>query len=51
MQPDGNVFFASIQNAPFTRPRMEQMIMGLTYAAENNYPTRGTLTKATTLQN
>jgi peroxiredoxin len=51
VQPDGNVFFASIQNAPFTRPRMEQMIMGLTYAAENNYPTRGTLTKATTLQN
>ncbi len=38
----GKVFFVEIQNAPFTRPPLDQLIGGLRYVLENDYPTRGT---------
>jgi peroxiredoxin len=43
IRPDNTVFFVQRQSAPFTRPSMEQLVFGLTYAAENKYPTRGTV--------
>ena len=44
IRPDNTVFMVQTQSAPFTRPSVEQLIGGLAYAAEHNYPTRGTRT-------
>ncbi|MGB3469453.1 MAG: peroxiredoxin-like family protein [Erythrobacter sp.] len=44
LRPDGTLYFASVQNAPFTRPSLDQLLEGLDYVLENDYPTRGTLT-------
>lgn len=44
VRPDGALYFASIQNAPFTRPPLDQLLKGIEYVVENDYPTRGTLT-------
>ena len=46
VQPDGVVFFAQVQSAPFTRPDFAKLLGGLKFASENNYPARGDLTKA-----
>lgn len=45
MKPDSSVYFIQIQNAPFTRPNFLNLLGGLDYVSEHNYPTRGTLTK------
>ena len=42
---DNTIFMAMTQSAPFTRPSIEQLIGGLQYAVENNYPARGNITK------
>ena len=39
---DKTVFMAQTQSAPFTRPSMDQLVGGLSYAAQHHYPTRGT---------
>ena len=44
VKPDGTLYFANVQNSPFTRPDLDQLLQGVTYVMENNYPTRGTLT-------
>ncbi|MBV7267065.1 peroxiredoxin-like family protein [Erythrobacter ani] len=44
IRPDGELYFASVQNAPFTRPPLDQLLQGLDYVMNNDYPTRGTLT-------
>ena len=44
VRPDGSLYFASVQNAPFTRPPLDQLLQGIDYVLENGYPTRGTLT-------
>ncbi|MEL6238807.1 MAG: peroxiredoxin-like family protein [Pseudomonadota bacterium] len=44
VRPDGALYFASIQNAPFTRPPFDQLLQGIDYIVKNDYPTRGTLT-------
>ena len=44
IRPDGELYFASVQNAPFTRPPIDQLLRGLDYVMENDYPTRGALT-------
>jgi len=44
IKPDGTLYFASIQNAPFTRPPLDQLIEGLDIITKNDYPVRGTLT-------
>ena len=44
---NSTIFMAMVQSAPFTRPNIEQLIGGLQYAVDNQYPTRGTLTKWT----
>ncbi|MEM0943418.1 MAG: peroxiredoxin-like family protein [Pseudomonadota bacterium] len=46
IQPDGVIFFAQVQSAPFTRPDFAKLLGGLKFVVENNYPARGDLTKA-----
>lgn len=48
LRSDSTVFMAQTQSAPFSRPSMEQLIGGLSFAKEHNYPARGTLSSATT---
>eukprot|EP00977_Amphora_coffeiformis_P002579 scaffold482_cov266-Amphora_coffeaeformis.AAC.42 len=43
IRPDTTIFMAQVQSAPFTRPNMGQLISGLNYAYEHQYPVRGTL--------
>ena len=46
VKPDGTVFFAQIQSAPFTRPDFAKLLGGLKFVVDNDYPARGDLTKA-----
>ena len=46
VQPDGMIFFAQTQSAPFTRPDFGKLLGGLKFVVENNYPARGDLTAA-----
>lgn len=41
-RPDGELYFSSVQNAPFTRPSLEQLLQGLDFVMKAGYPTRGT---------
>lgn len=44
VRPDGTLYFAVTQNAPFTRPPLDQLLSGVEFILKNDYPTRGTLT-------
>lgn len=44
IRPDGELYFSSVQNAPFTRPSLEQLLQGLDFVMKADYPTRGTRT-------
>lgn len=44
IRPDGTLFFAQIQSAPFTRPSIDELLSGVDFVMENDYPARGTLT-------
>lgn len=44
VRQDGSLYFASVQNAPFTRPPFDQLLQGIDYILANDYPTRGILT-------
>lgn len=44
LRPDRSLFFAVTQSAPFTRPPLDDLLNGLDFVIENDYPTRGTLT-------
>ncbi|MEM7239235.1 MAG: peroxiredoxin-like family protein [Pseudomonadota bacterium] len=46
IRPDGTVFFAQTQSAPFTRPDFGKLLGGLKFVVENDYPARGDLTAA-----
>lgn len=46
IQPDGTIFFAQTQSAPFTRPDFGKLLGGLKFVVENDYPARGDLTNA-----
>lgn len=41
IRPDGQLYAASIQTMPFTRPSIEELITGFSYIISNNYPGRG----------
>ena len=43
VKPDQSLYFASIQSMPFTRPPLDQLLQGIDYALENDYPARGEL--------
>ena len=41
VRPNGELYAASIQTMPFTRPNIEDLIAGFRYIIPNNYPGRG----------
>ena len=42
VNPQGQTAMLEIANAPFIRPNIDQLVTGLEYVMENNYPIRGT---------
>ncbi|MEH6702069.1 peroxiredoxin-like family protein [Parasphingorhabdus sp.] len=46
VKPDQTLYFASIQSMPFTRPPLDQLLQGVDYALEHDYPARGELAKS-----
>ena len=41
--PEGRLQIIDISNAPFARPELNSVLMGLKFVQERNYPIRGTL--------
>ena len=41
IKPCGKIAFSMISNTPFARPRLDDLIGGLDYILQNNYPIRG----------
>ncbi|MEO1225487.1 MAG: peroxiredoxin-like family protein [Pseudomonadota bacterium] len=41
VRPDGTLYWASIQTMPFARPQFGEVLKGLDFAIEKNYPARG----------
>ncbi|NVD27843.1 AhpC/TSA family protein [Parasphingorhabdus flavimaris] len=46
VKPDQSLYFASIQSMPFTRPPLDELLKGIDYALENDYPARGELAQS-----
>ncbi len=44
IRPDQSLYFASVQNAPFTRPPLGDLLDAIDHINETDYPVRGTLT-------
>lgn len=44
LKPDRTVHFAQMQNAPWTRPSLDELLKGIDFTLDKDYPTRGTLT-------
>lgn len=44
VRPDGTLFFANVQSAPFTRPPIDELLQGVDHVVKSDYPARGTLT-------
>ena len=44
VKPNGTLHFAVVQNAPFTRPDLDDLLSGISFTLDKDYPTRGTLT-------
>jgi len=44
VRPDGTLYMAQVQSAPFTRPALDQLLDGLDVIADKQYPPRGTAT-------
>lgn len=42
IKPDGTLYFSSVQNAPFTRPAMSDLINAIDFIKKEDYPARGT---------
>lgn len=41
VRPDGTLYYAAINNAPFGRPNLKELQGSLGFILEKNYPTRG----------
>lgn len=42
VKPDSILFFAAINSAPYGRPSLSEILSGIDYVLNNNYPIRGT---------
>lgn len=42
IKPDGTLYFSSVQNVPFTRPAMSDLIKVIDFIKKEDYPARGT---------
>jgi len=41
VKPDQTLYYVGLNNAPFARPRFEDLLSGLAFILSKNYPTRG----------
>ncbi len=46
IRPDQTLYLASIQSMPFTRPPFDQLLQGIDFALEKDYPARGELAES-----
>ncbi|WNK01199.1 peroxiredoxin-like family protein [Thalassospiraceae bacterium LMO-JJ14] len=46
VQPDGTLYYGSVQTMPFVRPHFSELVSALDFAIEKNYPARGEYTGA-----
>ena len=44
IKPDGTVYFAAIQSAPFARPKTQDLLNAVDFVLANDYPARGEVT-------
>ena len=44
VQPDGALYFSSVQTMPFVRPNFAEMVKALDFVIANDYPARGEYT-------
>jgi peroxiredoxin len=44
VRPDGTLYLASVQNAPFARPPLDDLLEAVEFVVKKEYPARGTLT-------
>jgi hypothetical protein len=42
VKPDKTLYYVALNNAPFARPRFDDVLGGLEFILSKNYPTRGT---------
>lgn len=43
VSPDGMLYAIYLQSVPFARPRIDDLLAGLDFVVEKNYPPRGTV--------
>jgi peroxiredoxin len=43
LKPDDTLYFAATQNMPFARPPLDQILHGVDFVSEHDYPACGTL--------
>lgn len=41
VKPDGTLYFAAIQNMPFARPPLDEILGAIDFVVKNDYPARG----------
>ncbi len=41
VRPDGRLYFIAVQNVPFTRPPLDELLQRLDFIRERSYPARG----------
>lgn len=46
IRPNGELYASSVQTMPFTRPAADNLLKGLKYILENDYPARGEVLNA-----
>jgi peroxiredoxin len=42
LKADGTLYAQFVQNTPFARPRVDDLLQGLSFVMKNDYPVRGT---------
>lgn len=47
VRPDGTLFSQHVQNVPFARPQWDDLLSGIKFILENDYPLRGTVATRT----
>lgn len=43
IRPGGELYFANVQSAPFTRPDLDDLLKAIDFIEKEDYPARGTL--------
>ncbi len=43
IRPDGTLYYAAINSSPYGRPAFEDLLSGISFAIDRDYPARGTM--------